>query len=88
MKTLKKFLIVKCPKCGLRQVTSAKTLKCKRCNKSTKIFQKKGLGLIIYKDYDTGTEANKFVTRLKNEILEQKEHQGFKTYEGKWDKKR
>ena len=83
MKTLKKFLIVKCPKCGLRQVTSAKTLKCKRCNKSTRVFQKKGLGLIIYKDYNTGTEASKFVTRLKNEILEQKEHQGFKTYEGK-----
>lgn len=83
MKKLKKFLILKCPKCGLRQVTSAKILKCKRCNKSTKIFQKKGFGLIIYKDYDTGTEANKFVTKLKNEILDKKEHKDFKTYEGK-----
>ena len=83
IKTLKKFKIVKCPKCGLRQVTSAKTLKCKRCNKSTKVFQKKGLGLTIYKDYDTGTEANKFVTKLKNEIVKQKEHKDFKTYEAK-----
>ena len=83
IKTLKKFLIIKCPKCGLIAVTSAKTLKCKRCNKSTRIFQKKGLGLIIYKDYDTGTEANKFVTKLKNEILDKKEHKDFKTYEGK-----
>ena len=80
---LKKFKIVRCPKCGLIAVTSAKILKCKRCNKSTKIFQKKGLGLIIYKTYDTGTEANKFITKYKNEILKQKENIGFKTYEGK-----
>ena len=80
MKKLKKFLIVRCPSCGFRQVTSAKTLKCKRCNKSTKIFQKKGLGLIIYKSFDTGTEANKFVTKFKDEILKQKENIGFKTY--------
>jgi len=80
MKKLKKFKILKCPKCGLRQVTSSKILKCKRCNKSTRIFQKKGLGLIIYKDYDTGTEANKFITKFKDEVLKQKENIGFKTY--------
>jgi len=80
MKKLKKFLIIKCPKCGLIAVTSAKVLKCKRCHKSTKVFQKKGLGLIVYKDYDTGTEANKFITKLKKEILNKKENIGFKTY--------
>ena len=83
MKKLKKFKVLKCKYCGLIQVTSAKVLKCKRCNKSTKIYTKKGLGLIVYKTYDTRTEANKFVTRLKDEVLKQKEHIGFKTCEGK-----
>jgi len=50
------------------------------CNKSTTIHTKKGLGLIVYKDYDTGTEANKFITRYKDEVLKQKECIGFKTY--------
>jgi len=77
---MKKFKILRCPKCGEIQVSEAKTLRCKVCDKTTKIFQKKGLGVVVFKSYDTGYQANKVITRLKNEIVNNKENRGWKEY--------
>ena len=77
---LEKFMIVLCPKCGMIQVSSAKTLKCKRCNKATKIFKKKGFGVKIFKSFSSGHRANKYINALKLQKLKQKEDTGFGTY--------
>lgn len=83
-----RYYIIKCKKCGNIGVGATNNIlkyryKCPICNKSftLKSKRKAGLSCVIYKSYDTGTEANKFVTKLKEEVLKQKESIGFKTYE-------
>lgn len=64
---MKKFKVLKCPKCRTIQIISSKFLKCKFCNKST-ILKK----CWIYALFDTGTEASKFINIFKNELLKKK----------------
>ena len=78
---MKKFKVVRCNKCGFIQVCGSKVLRCKQCNKMSQIVTKKGLNVTVYKSFDNGIEANKFITQLKNKELKKKKNIGFKEYQ-------
>lgn len=82
MMNLKKFKLIQCLKCGQVQLNASKILKCKYCQKSTRIKQKTkfGLSVNLIKDFDSGEEATKYIKIYKNIILQRKKDKGFTTY--------
>ena len=81
---IKKFKIVQCNKCGHYQVMGGLNFKCKICRKTTKLKLKSkfGLHLKYIQSFDTGLEAQKFVSKFNVERLKDT-FQGFKSYEAK-----
>lgn len=83
---LKQFLVIQCRKCGHYGIGQTNNLlkyiyHCKICNKTTKIKLKSkwGLNLKLIKSFDTGLEAQKFLSKFNEERLKDK-FMGFKTY--------
>ena len=79
---LKKYKVVSCEKCHNIQITGGKTLKCKFCHRYTKIKQKNrfGLSVKLIKDFDDEKTASRFIIALKNEIINNKNFIGFKSF--------
>ena len=84
---LKQFLIIQCKKCGHYGVGQTnKILKysyhCKICNRTTKIKLKSkyGLNLKLIESFNTGLEAQKFLSKFNEEKSKDK-FIGFKSYE-------
>lgn len=69
---IKKFKVIQCPKCGTMQVMGGLNFNCKICNHHTKIKLKSefGLHLKLFKSFETGLEAEKYLRQLKNKIME------------------
>jgi len=61
-----KFKVVQCPRCGWVQITTAKVLKCRKCNHSSKKFR-------IYAEFDEAWKATIFIQRLKEYIEQRKQ---------------
>lgn len=81
---IKKFKIIQCNKCGHWQIMGGLIFHCKICNKTTKLKLKSkyGLNLKLIESFDTGLEAQKFLSKFNEERLKDK-FMGFKMYEAK-----
>lgn len=54
MKTLKRYLIIRCKSCGKSSLTTShKLFKCNYCNKSEKIFKKREWGIAVNLLFET-----------------------------------
>lgn len=83
---MKRFIVLRCRRCrkigvGHTQKPLDYRYKCKVCHKTTKLKKKEyGFNMKIFGSFDTGTEAEKFLKKLMEEI-----HKGepvkYKTYE-------
>ena len=85
---LKKYKVGYCPKCKKLQITSAKLLSCKYCQRHTKIRQKNkfGLAINIIASFDTPKQANRFIVLYQNEIMKNK-FIGFREFGAKMSEK-
>lgn len=81
---IKKFKVVQCCYCGHYQIMGGLNFKCKICNHSTKLKLKSkfGLHLKYIKSFNTGLEAQHFISKFNEERLKDK-FQGFKSFEVK-----
>jgi len=71
---MRKYKVVRCPKCRTIQVTSAIRLKCKYCGKSTIVKSGKtaGFNLKIFNSFNEAEHAGEFSRKLKEEIAKNK----------------
>lgn len=79
---IKKFKIIQCHKCGQMQIMGGWNFKCKICRKTTKLKLKSkyGLNLKLIISFDTGLEAQKFLSKFNEEKSKDK-FIGFRSYE-------
>lgn len=85
---LKKYRVAYCPKCKKLQITSSKILKCKYCQKHTKIRQKNkfGFAINIIASFDTPNQATRFIKLYQNEKFKN-EFIGFREFRSKMSEK-
>jgi len=71
---MRKYKIVRCPKCRTIQVTSARILNCKYCGKKTRTTSGKtaGFSLKIFNSFHESEQAGEFCREIKKQIAKGK----------------